>query len=134
MGFEDFFSLVQTLIVLVLVIFLANWVLKYLNKYMSSKTRIIKIVERLAVNKNSYIGVVKICGKFYLMSFGEGKNEILKELNGEEIEDLIANADEEEFKYYLEMRKKIAKKISNFRNNGDSFNDYDSTDNMGDRT
>ena len=130
MDMDSFFSLIQTLIVLVMVIFLANWVLKYLNKYMTGKNKLVKVIERIAVNKNSYISIVEICGKYYLMSFSESGNEILKELNEEEIKNFIIESEEEEGRmYYLEMGKKIAKKISNYRNGTDLSNDINSTDN-----
>lgn len=129
MNIDSFFSLIQTLIVLFIVIFLANWVLKYLNKYMTGKNKLVKVIERVAVNKNSYISIVEICGKYYLMSFGESRNEILKELNEEEIKDLLVESEEEEgHKYYLEMGKKIAKKISDYRNGTDLSDDINSTD------
>lgn len=81
MPLESIFSLIQTVIILIIVIFLANFTLKYLNKHMSANNKIVKIIERVAVNKNSYISVVEITGKYYLMSFNENSNEILKELD-----------------------------------------------------
>ena len=129
MNIDSFFSLIQTLIVLVLVIFLANRVLKYLNKYMTGKNKLIKVIERTAVNKNSYISVVDICGKYYLMSFSENSNEILKELDEEEIKDLLVGSEDVEgHKYYLEMRKKIGEKISIFKTDNNHSNDFDTTD------
>ena len=126
MNIEGFFSLIQTLIVLVAVILLANGVLKYLNRYMVGKNKIVKIVERVAVNKNSYISIVNICGKYYLMSFSENKNEILKELNDEEIKNFVKEP--EEGRYYLEMGKRIGKKISIFKNHSSFSSDFDTTD------
>lgn len=128
MDMDSFFSLIQTLIILALVIFLANWVLKYLNKYMTRKTKLIKIIERTQVNKNSYLGVVQICGQYYLMSFNENNSEILKELSEEEIQDLLVQTEEEGHKYYLEMRKKIGQKIPIFKNDDHHSNNFDTTD------
>lgn len=125
---DSFFSLIQTLIILAIVIFLANWILKYLNKYMTGRTKLIKIIERTQVNKNSYLSVVNICGQYYLMSFNENSSEILKELSEEEVQDLLVQTEEEGHEYYLEMRKKIGQKIPIFKNNNNNSSDYDTTD------
>ena len=128
MDIDSFFSLIQTLIILAIVIFLANWILKYLNKYMTGKTKLIKIIERTQVNKNSYLSVVQICGQYYLMSFNENSSEILKELSEKEIQNLLVQTEEEGHKYYLEMRKKIGQKIPIFKNDNNHSNDFDTTD------
>ncbi|NLY45176.1 MAG: hypothetical protein GX053_04205 [Tissierella sp.] len=128
MDVDSFFSLIQALIILAIVIFLANWILKYLNKYMTGRTKLIKIVERIQVNKNSYLGLAEICGQYYLMSFNENSSEILKELSKEEIHDLLVESEEEGHKYYLEMRKKIGQKIPIFKNdNNHRSDDFDTT-------
>lgn len=129
MGIEGIFSLIQILIVLIIVIIFANYVLKYLNKYMVGRNKIIKIVERVAVNKNSYISIVKICRKYYLMSFNENRNEILKELDVKEINDLVEEF-EDEGRDYFEMGKTLAKKISNYNNNNNTSDNINSTDNI----
>lgn len=129
MGIDSFFSLIQTLIVLIIVIVLANFLLKYLNKYMLGKNKIVKIIERVCVNKNSYISIVDICGKYYLMSFSEEGNEILRELDQEEIGYFVDSL-EEEGTNYLEMGRKFAKKISIHRTNNNLSDDIDSTDHI----
>lgn len=129
MGIDSLFSLIQTLIVLIIVILLANLLLKYLNKYTLAKNKIVKIIERVAVNKNSYLSIVEVCGKYYLMSFNDQGNEILKELDQEKIEDSIDSL--EEGTNYLEMGKRIAKKISIHRTNNNLSDDIDSTDHIG---
>ena len=129
MGIEGIFSLIQILIVLIIVILFANYVLKYLNKYMVGRNKIVKIVERVAVNKNSYISIVKICRKYYLMSFNENRNEILKELDVKEINDLVEEF-EDEGRDYFEMGKTLAKKISNYNNNNNTSDNINSTDNI----
>ena len=126
MGIEGIFSLIQ---ILIIVIIFANYVLKYLNKYMVGRNKIVKIVERVAVNKNSYISIVKICRKYYLMSFNENRNEILKELDVKEINDLVEEF-EDEGRDYFEMGKTLAKKISNYNNNNNTSDNINSTDNI----
>lgn len=85
----DFFYLIQTIIVLIIVIALANVSLKFANKYMLKQNKIIKVVERVSVNNNSALSVVNICDKYYLMSLTGSENKILKELDKEEIESVI---------------------------------------------
>lgn len=85
----SFFSVVQTVIVLILVITLANITLKYVNKHMNNHNKIIKVVERVTVNNNSSLSVVDICGTYYLMSFTGADNKILKELDTSEVEHIV---------------------------------------------
>ncbi len=84
-----FFTVLQTFLVLVFVIVLAHLSLKLLNKYMINQSKIIKIWEKTSVNNNSSIGVVEVTGKYYLMSFTQSENKILKELQKEEIEEIL---------------------------------------------
>ena len=126
---DEFMALIKTIVVLALVIFLANILLKQLNRHITGKNRYIKILERVAVNKNSYIGIVEIAGRYYLMSFSEGRNEILRELDKEELGvALTEEPSEAVFKHYLEMGKKIGQKIFINRDNSSFTNNHDSTD------
>lgn len=87
-------SILQTLVALSLVIVLANISLKLLNKYMIKQNKIIKVWEKTTVNTNSSLGIVEISGKYYLMSFTQGQNSILKELDAKEIEEILKEKEE----------------------------------------
>ena len=129
MTLESFFTLIKTIIVLLMFIFMANGILKYLNSYMMGKNRFIKIIERVAVNKNSALAIVKICDQYYLMSLSEDRNEILRELDKGELENFVGSMDKAvEGQNYAEMRKKIGEKISLFRNNNNLSDNPDTTD------
>ena len=104
MDFSGYFSVIQTIIVLIIVIFLANISLRLLNKYMHRSKKIIKVVERTSVFSNSALGIVDICGTYYLMSFSDKDNKILKELKSEEVE--IIKQEMENSKSYTEMKEK----------------------------
>lgn len=109
MDFSSLLSLVQTIIVLIIVIALANISLKFLSKYMSKQNNIIKIVEKVGVNNNSALSVVEICGIYYLMSFTNNENKILKELDKEEVLKVMDSVDKDKvnWKSYFEMGKKV---------------------------
>lgn len=108
MDFSSFLSLIQTIIVLIIVIALANISLKFLSKYMANQNKIIKIVEKVGVNNNSALSVVEICGIYYLMSFTNNENKILKELDKEEVLKIMDSVDKDKvnWKSYFEMGKK----------------------------
>lgn len=91
MGFLD---ILQTLVVLIVVILLAHMSLRLLNKYMVRQNNIIKIWEKTSVNTNSSIGIVEVSGKYYLMSFTQTENKILKELEKEEMEIILKEKQE----------------------------------------
>lgn len=76
---------------------------------MTKTNKIIKIVERVAINNNSALSVVNICGIYYLMSFTNNENKILKELNSEEVLKILDSLEKDKTKWmdYLEMGKKI---------------------------
>lgn len=120
MNIASFFTLIQTIIVLIIVIALANIALKFANKYMTKHNNIIKVVERVSVNNNSVLSVVNICGKYYLMSFTGSDNKILKELDKEEVECIIMDIEKNQsfiinkgfpimgrINEYFGMRKKV---------------------------
>lgn len=77
---------VKSILALVVIIFLANKLLAYLNTVMKQQTKSLQIIERMPVNKNSSICIVELLGNYYLMSFTEGRNEILKEFSETESE------------------------------------------------
>jgi len=117
MNLTSFFSIIQTIVVLIIVIALANIILKYVNKYMSKNNKIIKVVERVSVNTNSSLSIVEICGIYYLMSFAGDDNKILKELDKEEVLRMISEFENNQmmgmgkdlpvYGYLSDLQKKI---------------------------
>lgn len=107
MDFSSFFSLLQSIIMLLLVIVLAGFSLRFLNKYMTKHNKMIKVIERVTLSNNSSLSIVDICGDYYLMSFTANDNKILKKLDREEVKNIIkANPTGDEIKL-LDMGKKI---------------------------
>ena len=74
----------RSIFALVVIIFIANYSLKYLNAFMTKKGKAIRIIERTAINKSSSICIVEIASTYYVMSFTETRNEILRELTESE--------------------------------------------------
>jgi hypothetical protein len=75
---------------------------------MIKSQRIIKIVERVNVFNNSALGIVEICGKYYLMSFTDKDNKILKELNKEEVETYLEEFEENSGTHmYFDVEKDV---------------------------
>lgn len=117
MGLDSMFLIIKNLIILGIVIVLANIVLRYVNRYMTKNNNIIKIIERLSTNKDSSICVVMISGEYYLMSFTKESHTILKDLDREEIEDILKEKREnldEEFKFELGYFKNMKEKTKNY--------------------
>jgi flagellar biogenesis protein FliO len=82
-------TLLQTIIVLIAVIVLANVSLKIVGKKLQGGGRAIEILEKVQISPNSSIAVVRILGIYYLMSLSDGGNMIIKELEGEELEETL---------------------------------------------
>lgn len=87
---ESFLYVVRSIVALVVVIWLANVVLKYLNKYSNHATKSIQIVERISVSKTSSLAIVKIVGNYYLMSFSENSSETIKQFSEAEVKEIEA--------------------------------------------
>ena len=109
-----FLNVLQTLIVLVAVIGLANISLKLLNKFMIKQNKIIRIWEKTNVNNNSSLGIVEVSGKYYLMSFTQSENKILKELDSQELEEILKEK-EDSMDINMDIKENtIYKKINTF--------------------
>ncbi|MBN2903116.1 MAG: flagellar biosynthetic protein FliO [Enterococcus sp.] len=81
---ETFLSLVKMIGFLLLILYLINISLKYLNRYTNQHNHQLRILQKIAVSKSSSIGIVQIMDKCYVMSFSEQQNQIIKELTPEE--------------------------------------------------
>lgn len=94
MDFSSFLNIIQMIIILIIVIFAANISLKFINKNMFKNNKLIKIIEKVPLSNTSSLGIVEVCGNYYLMSFTGSNNKILKELDKDEIEQVISNIEE----------------------------------------
>lgn len=81
---EPFIHILRSIAGLIVVIWLANVSLKFLNKYTNQDTKSMQVVERLSVHKASSLAIVKIVDDYYLMSFSEQKTETLRKFSKEE--------------------------------------------------
>lgn len=113
----------KSVLALIVIIFLANKLLGYMNTIMNKQTKAIRIIERMPVNKNSSMCIVEILGSYYLMSFTEGRNEILKEFSEDESQAIIAMRKEKELsagqssldtEQFKEIYTKIQEKIQTY--------------------
>ena len=86
----DFLKLV---ILLPVIIFLIYITLKYGSKYSGkfSTNKIIKVIERVPLGQNTYISVVTIGDKPYIISSGDKGAQILLELDEKLYEDCMKN-------------------------------------------
>jgi flagellar protein FliO/FliZ len=89
MDISSIITLLQTIIVLLIVIYLANLTLKFLNRKIQQQTTMIQIIQKQQVTQGSSIGVVKILDTYYLMSLADKENRILKELVKKDVEAMM---------------------------------------------
>jgi flagellar protein FliO/FliZ len=85
----------KMLLLLPLILLLAYCSLKYGGKYMSnlSSGKIIKVHERVPLGQNSFLSVVTIGGKPYVITNGEKGAQILLELDENIIQSYQMNQD-----------------------------------------
>lgn len=95
---------VKSVVALIVIILAANYGLKYLSTFMTKRNQVIKVIERTPISKSSALSIVEIADTYYLMSFTDTRNEILRELTTEEKEKITANI--EETKQVVSMKAK----------------------------
>ncbi|AEB30641.1 hypothetical protein CAR_c19840 [Carnobacterium sp. 17-4] len=86
--------MLKSVVALIVIILAANYGLKYLNTFMTKRNQVIKVIERTPISKSSALSIVEIADTYYLMSFTDTRNEILRELTAEEKEKITASIDE----------------------------------------
>ena len=75
---ETFLSLVKMIGFLLLILYLINISLKYLNRYTNQHNHQLRILQKIAVSKSSSIGIVQIMDKCFVMSFSAQQNQIIE--------------------------------------------------------
>ena len=93
---ESFIYILRSIGGLIVVIWLANVVLKFLNNVNNGEMKSIQVVERLSVNKTSSLAIVKIVNEYYLMSFSEHKTETLQKFSAEEAAEIEKRLEQKE--------------------------------------
>ena len=93
---ESLYYILRSIVALIGVIWLANYALKYLNKYSNHSKRSIQIIERISVSKSSSLAIVKIVDDYYLMSFSETTSETLRQFSKEEVEKIETRIEQQE--------------------------------------
>lgn len=81
-----FLYTLRSIIALIGVLWLANFVLKYIDQYANKQTKSIQVIERTSVSKSSSLAIVKIMEQYYVMSISEHSTEILERLSDEDIQ------------------------------------------------
>ncbi|MBP1042038.1 flagellar biosynthetic protein FliO [Vagococcus sp. BWB3-3] len=110
--------LIKSIFFLFAIILLANYVLKYLNRYVTKNSKNIQVIEKMPINKDSSLSIVCICGSYYLMSFTHDKNEIIKELSEADTREIqVRQAEEralqlEKSDEYQQLSHKLLKVIT----------------------
>lgn len=84
----------KSVVALIVIILAANYGLKYLNTFMIKKNQVIKVIERTPISKSSALSIVEIADTYYLMSFTDTRNEILRELTAAEKEKITSSIEE----------------------------------------
>lgn len=108
-----FVMFLKILVFLPFTIFLIYLVLRYGGKSLDGLQggRYMKIIERVSFSKDSSILIVAIGSKYYLISSTNSKNEILKDIEEDEINDFLRNKEDK-------LTSSFQSKINSFINRG----------------
>lgn len=95
----------KSVVALIVIILAANYGLKYLNTFMIKKNQVIKVIERTPISKSSALSIVEIADTYYLMSFTDTRNEILRELTAVEKEKITSSIEEKRLVVPMKSKK-----------------------------
>lgn len=86
---KDIFSLIISVIGIILVLFLTYYSTKWISKKTNviNKSKYMNIVDRIMLGQNSYMAIAEISNKYYLLSITESQVNIIKELDDFQIKD-----------------------------------------------
>ena len=84
---SDILTLIFSLFAIALVLYLCYLFSKFMANRVNnvSKFSNIKVVERMALAQDKGLVIIQVCGKYYLIGFANNNIEILKELDGSEL-------------------------------------------------
>ena len=105
---DGILALVKMIAGLAAVLLLIVLTLKYLNRFTRKANENFSVEKKIAVTKSSSLAIVLIVDKYYVMSFSEQENKIIKELSKEEAEKLIRENRQNEERQ-LEMAENFKK-------------------------
>lgn len=110
---ETFTMVLQLLLVLPFILFLVYFSLKFGGSKLQNMQNgnFIKIIEKVALTKESYIMLIKLGDKGYVMSTTKEKNEILYELSVEELALIESKKALPEYKDLNEFLRDVFKKL-----------------------
>lgn len=79
---KDVFSLILSLIGIILVLFLTYYSTKWLSTKttIAMKSRYINIIDKIMLGQNKFLAIAEICNKYYLISITEKNINIINEL------------------------------------------------------
>ncbi|SHJ67914.1 Flagellar biosynthesis protein, FliO [Hathewaya proteolytica DSM 3090] len=85
---------IKLVIIMPAMIAILYFLLKYSNTKLQAvnKNKIISVIEKTAITKNSYMMVVKIADEYYVMHVNSDKSRIIKKIDKEKVEEIRKNA------------------------------------------
>ena len=91
---KDIFSLIFSIIGIIVVLFLTYYSTKWLSTKtnVAMKSKYMNIIDKIMLGQNKFLAIAEICNKYYLISITENNISIIKEL--EDFKPLINEAPE----------------------------------------
>ena len=96
---QDFLNLLLPMLVVVVIIVAAYYTTRFVAKKQNTFTsgRIIQVVERVSLSKDTYLAIVKVGDKLLLLSTSASKTELITELDAALAEQLEKTAKQPDF-------------------------------------
>lgn len=89
MDFEMVFALLQSFVALLAVIVLAYVVLRAGKKLTAGPKNYVRIVEKTALSRDSYLAIAQVGSQYHLISVTSGEVRILKDIDTAEVEEAL---------------------------------------------
>lgn len=90
--------ILKSMAALIVILIGINFLLKKMGSMAQKGSRHMRIIERMPLGRSSSLCIAEIYGKYYLLSCTEQQNEILREFDSSEVEEVLAQPFTEEKK------------------------------------
>jgi flagellar biogenesis protein FliO len=113
----DILSLIFPMTVVVVIILAAYYTTRFIAKKQNAFTsgKIIRVIERVNVGRETFLLIVEVNGKPYLMSSTNSRVEILEELPPETLENCCSESGKNDFAAILMT---LSNKVADFKDKG----------------
>lgn len=90
---------------MIVVLVIAKVTIKYMSQWTKNQGKHIQIIEKNQIGKETSLCITKVCQTYYLMSVGQDKISMMKELTDDEVQEILTAQKQAEKTRELQMNQ-----------------------------